>query len=85
VSLFRLVLTCLWTVSLGAFLVFLEAERVRMQHELLTWERLREQAVELRTETVFNYWCAFQERVPSGALREFLNGEQEQEQKGAEP
>jgi hypothetical protein len=83
VSVFRLVLTCLWAVSLGIFLVFLEAERVRMQHELLKWSRLREQAVELQARAVFEYWLAFQEAVPGGGLLEHLNREKEKEKEQA--
>lgn len=72
-SVFRLVVTGLWTVSLGFFLVFLEAERVRMQHEIRTWEQVREHAVELRAQAVFNYWVSFQEAVPAGSLLEHLS------------
>ena len=71
-SVFRLVVTCLWAVSLGFFLVFLEAERVRMQHEIRTWERVREQAVELQAQAVFDYWISFQQEVPSGLLLDYV-------------
>jgi hypothetical protein len=79
VSVFRLVVTCLWAVSLGLFLVFLEAEHVRMQHELLRCEQLREKACELQVRELFRYWRLFVERVPKGSILEFLCNEKEKD------
>ncbi len=79
-SLFRLVVTCIWAVSLGIFLVFLEAEHVRIQHELLRCERLREKACELQARALFQYWRAFLERVPDGSLLEFISKEKRRDQ-----
>jgi hypothetical protein len=74
VSLFRLVLTCLWTTSLGVFVVCLDAERVRMQSEQLRWERFRDKVQDLRHIAVYDYWRTFQRVVPQGSLTDYLRG-----------
>ena len=71
-SLFRLIVTCLWAVSLGVFLVFLEAERVSIQHQLKRWEALRENAREIEAACVFDYWASFQKTVPADPLLDYL-------------
>jgi hypothetical protein len=73
VSLFRLLLTCLWTASLGVFIVYLDAERIRMQSELLKWEELRGNVLEVRHTAVYDYWRTFQYAVPEGPLQHYLN------------
>ena len=77
-SLFRLVLTFLWVVSLGVFLVFVEAERVRMQHALKRWEALREDAQELEAAAAFYFWASFEKAVPADPLLDHLTTEQEE-------
>ena len=72
-SLFRLLLTCLWTASLGVFIVYLDAERIRMQSELLKWEDLRSNVLEVRHTAVYDYWRTFQYAVPAGPLQRYLN------------
>jgi len=81
VSLFRLIVTCAWAVSLGVFLVFLEAERVRMEHAAWRWEKLESHAMELQRRAVYRYWCAFQEAVPDKSLLEYLRRERERRRK----
>lgn len=78
-SVFRLLFTCLWAVSLGIFLVYLEAGRVRAEHELLKWERLRDRAVELRSRATHRYWCAFQGALPEVSLLDLIKEEEKKE------
>jgi hypothetical protein len=74
VSLYRLLLTCLWTVSLGVFVVYLDAERVRMQSEMLEWEGLRAKVVGMRQAAVYDFWRTFHYAVPGEPLKTYLNG-----------
>ncbi len=83
-SLFRLLLTCLWTTSLGVFVVCLDAERVRMQSEVLRWEHLRAKVRELRHAAVYDYWRTFQYAVPRGSLTDYLRGRKTEAPSAAE-
>lgn len=72
VSVFRLLLTCLWVVSLGVFLVYLEAEHVRMRSQIHRWETFRRRTLDLRDEAVYEFWRGFQKEVPGQRVRDYL-------------
>ena len=72
-SLYRLLLTCLWTMSLGVFIVYLDAERVRMQSEALRWEDLRARMLQMRRAATYDYWRTFHYAVPENSLKEYLS------------
>jgi len=80
VSFFRLLITCAWAVSLGLFVVFLEAERVRMEHEIDRLERERSRAVFLQKQEVYRYWYNFHTVAASPGARDRLKQEEKPEE-----
>ena len=74
-GLWRILFASVCAVSLASALVWIEAERIRLKHEELLWERICQELEAKEEEAEFRYEEAWQKWIPGKPLLQYLREE----------